>query len=551
MASRGDHLCEGCGNPAPLELPFCGSCGHANDPEMAGSAAPSPAPPRWQGPNGQALDHSADIALGMTGGPAGRELTRTPATPTAAAVGYDPPRAAPGLPAQPATAVAPPPPLPPTVAPLATHFPAGSAPGQASRPNRSRMAMLLAVVLAVLVAAVVSIALVSGGSDKGAKGATTTTVASAPAGSPAPSTASPPTVVAGTSSDPWAAQTLPSNTANYLYDISCSTTTTCWAVGKTGSCPQGVMCNSGGRAVIVATDDGGQTWEPQQYPTDSPLFSDGYLFSVSCGAPTACVAGGSGSQMVLLSTHDGGSTWVSDSYPSELSEGHIFGVFCKTASNCWAVGGASNTPFILATTDGGQSWKEQHVPSALGVSPNGLLTMGCTTTSNCVMAANAGGSLLILVTKDGGSNWSAQPYPASISAKSNDIGFVSCPTQSSCYISGSTTSIAGGAPVVLATHDGGAAWESVRFPSSLGLTAINWIRCAGGSHCWALASGASGPMILATTDGGSNWAAQPIPTNLGVSDKGLAGLTCPKVSACWVVGNNAADTNPVILAARG
>jgi photosystem II stability/assembly factor-like uncharacterized protein len=412
--------------------------------------------------------------------------------------------------------------------------------------------MLLALVVVVLVALVVTIAVVAGGSNKGAK-ATPTTLAHAPAGStasPNESTPSHPVVVAGTASNPWVAQTVPPNAASYLYDITCSTSKACVAVGKTGSCPQqGVMCNSGGYAVILATTDGGQTWETRSYPSNSSLFSNGYLFSVSCGSSTVCLAGGSGSQMVLLSSHDGGATWVSDSYPPELANGHIFQVYCKTASDCWALGGTS-TSFILATTDGGQSWTQQHVPSGLGINAVGLLTIGCVTTSNCVLAADAGGSLLILGTHDGGSSWSVRPYPSTIATKSSDIGFTSCSTKGSCYISGSTSSASGGPPVVVASHDSGSTWETVRFPSSLGLTSVNWIRCADGSHCWALVSGTSGPMMLASSDGGSSWAVQSIPSNVGLANRGLVGLACPDTSTCWAVGDNAANTAPVILAAR-
>jgi photosystem II stability/assembly factor-like uncharacterized protein len=409
----------------------------------------------------------------------------------------------------------------------------------------------------VLLVVSIAIVLASGGSKKGkgsGNGQAATTLApahtgttshgSTPASTP-PSTA----VVAGTSSDPWVAQTIPPGVATSLFDISCVSAKACWVVGTadrnttyctTSSCT--------GSAVILATKDGGQSWVTQQYPTNTGLGASGFLFSVSCGSSSTCSAGGSGDQMALLSTHDGGATWVNGHYPSGLAGGHIFQVVCVGADHCWALGGQSATPFILATTDGGQSWSQQKLPSGLGLSANGLHSIACATTSRCVIAAEASNSLVILTTNDGGSSWSKQPYSSSISAKTQALGFVSCPTKSDCYITGYNTSLSGGVPVILATHDGGSTWVSQSYPSSLGLAKLTWVKCSDGAHCWSVGTAASGAVIVATSDGGRSWATQSIPSGLGLSSQGLIDVSCPKTSACLVIGT--ANSTPVVLAAK-
>jgi photosystem II stability/assembly factor-like uncharacterized protein len=346
--------------------------------------------------------------------------------------------------------------------------------------------------------------------------------------------------LAGSPSNPWVQQTIPSDiTTGHLFAIWCASSQKCWAVGSNGP-----------SATILATTDGGQTWAAQNYPTNTGLASHGHLFSVTCGSPTACQAVGSGDQLSILSTHDGGANWVSDAYPSGLANGHLFTVFCATAATCWALGGdPTGTPVILNTTDGGQSWREQPYPSGLGLSGNGFLSIGCGNPSSCVIAANAGGTLVLLATSDGGQNWSVRPYPSSISAKTNGVGSISCPTVQACYLTGFTTSTAGGTPIILATHDGGTTWASQPYPSSLGLQTLDAIWCASGSDCWTLGSASSGPVILATSDGGSSWAPQAFPSSSGLGSNGLVGVACSGASACFIIGSGA-SSEPVIMGAK-
>ena len=63
--------------------------------------------------------------------------------------------------------------------------------------------------------------------------------------------------------------------------------------------------------------------------------------------------------------------------------------------------------------------------------------------------------------------------------------------------------------------------------------ALNGLRCASPSVCWAV--GASGT-IRATTNGGTSWSGQT-----SGSTASLTGVACPSTSVCWTVGATGID----------
>jgi photosystem II stability/assembly factor-like uncharacterized protein len=106
-----------------------------------------------------------------------------------------------------------------------------------------------------------------------------------------------------------ATQGIPGRTS--FDSISCSTASTCWATGQTsqstcqGSCPS----QPPDQAVIMATDNGGQTWESVHLPA-SPDVSLQYatVYPVSCPSAGLCFAVGTLSLTQLAS--DGGMSPV-------------------------------------------------------------------------------------------------------------------------------------------------------------------------------------------------------------------------------------------------
>lgn len=129
--------------------------------------------------------------------------------------------------------------------------------------------------------------------------------------------------------------------------ITCPTVNVCVGVGKQNyiiypppeaTVPMLVVYT----ALVVTTDDGGQTWSAQG-------FGDGDLTAVSCSSSTSCVALGSNgvtNQTYGLSSTDGGATWGVTTLASNSSL-VTSGVDCLAAMHCIAVGSANNSGYVV------------------------------------------------------------------------------------------------------------------------------------------------------------------------------------------------------------
>jgi photosystem II stability/assembly factor-like uncharacterized protein len=136
-----------------------------------------------------------------------------------------------------------------------------------------------------------------------------------------------------------------------------------WAVGE--------ATDSNGHAaggVILATSNGGATWEAQEAGSAS---ATGELDSIaSAGSSHLWAVGQADSNdtisAVIVATRDGGATWKAQDASDAGTRGGLISVAFADAERGWAVGAghwdeSTNTirPVILATSDGGETWKEQ------------------------------------------------------------------------------------------------------------------------------------------------------------------------------------------------
>jgi photosystem II stability/assembly factor-like uncharacterized protein len=192
----------------------------------------------------------------------------------------------------------------------------------------------------------------------------------------------------------WSPGTL-SGQAKQLWDISCSTTTRCWASIDTTP-----------GAAVVTTADGGRHWSTQTLPDATATLED-----ISCPTSINCFAVGttSGGASALLATSDGGATWISQTDPAGV-EGLDGVISCPTASDCVAliaVGEGIGTGAI-ATTDGGATWQTQSL--GIGGDP-GVTDLACPTPSFCMVATispNPHCLGTVAVTTDGGTTWQTE-----------------------------------------------------------------------------------------------------------------------------------------------
>ncbi len=297
-----------------------------------------------------------------------------------------------------------------------------------------------------------------------------------------------------------------------------------WAVGSGSS--------EDGASTVLATTNGGATWQEQTSGTTADLLSatfvdashgwlssrDSVLATTDGGADwTAHDAGISvtavsfadtlhgyavGPSGALATTTDGGASWQvhSNSTPREGLP-LLFSITFTDLDHGWAVGDG----IILATSDGGASWSAQTAGSGLHSvcfldASDGWAVGG----GRPSVGYSFGGARVILHTRDGGLSWQTQfTRPETSGGSFTDVDFIDA---GHGWAAGATTR---GRPCVARTTDGGASWKFVALAQRGGaVTAVSFVDDSRG---WATVR-EIGPhahyMICATTNGGLTWRRQ-------------------------------------------
>jgi len=267
------------------------------------------------------------------------------------------------------------------------------------------------------------------------------------------------------------------------------------------SCGDQTHCSAVGADTVISSSDGGSTWQSDSIPV-----SDVNLLGISCASASDCVATGLGDsnailapQAVVLATQDGGQTWQSATLPNGVTG--LGAVSCPTTTLCLAVGST-----VLQSTDGGQTWA---VVGVAGGFTGGLRAISCADADNCIAVAsnplgetdpNAAGTGI--VTTDGGDTWSPITLPAGTAA----VQSVTC-TADGCSAAGAGPTSS--APsFMVGTSTSGATWTSQQAPS--GMSEVTAMTCADAQDCVAVGVGPNGSYTASTSTGPSGtWTSQP------------------------------------------
>jgi photosystem II stability/assembly factor-like uncharacterized protein len=144
-----------------------------------------------------------------------------------------------------------------------------------------------------------------------------------------------------------------------------------WAVGGRGD-DNGDSVDG----VILATSDGGTTWQAQDASSaGSPTGLNAVSFvDATHGWAVGARGGSNGSQMghvgVILATSDGGTTWQVQDASSAGGDAQLYSVSFVDATHGWAVGDSVDSDkgyadgAILTTSNGGATWQAQNASSA-------------------------------------------------------------------------------------------------------------------------------------------------------------------------------------------
>jgi hypothetical protein len=226
----------------------------------------------------------------------------------------------------------------------------------------------------------------------------------------------------------WTVQTVPLPAEvirGRLEDVSCTSSTSCRAVGERGSTK-----SEGDGPLTVSWN--GTSWSVQSNPAGNRI-----LRSISCTSSTECLAVGTDSGTGVVVERWNGTSWSALADPG--SAGLLYSVSCSGSSDCTVAGtGSDGHPF--ASHWNGTTWSQ--LPEAPRLSFTELAwfeDIYCTSSSACygVGTYNLAPGISVLAASWNGSSWTLQDVPKPSSAV--ELNGVACLTSTSCEAVGSVS----------------------------------------------------------------------------------------------------------------
>ena len=272
----------------------------------------------------------------------------------------------------------------------------------------------------------------------------------------------------------------PKGTSDSLFGVSCPSARTCVAVGS--------AFHSAGRQNTALTEIwNGKRWRAQSVPA---ITGPSSLYAVSCTSASSCVAVGhtlGAPQHAISETWDG-KTWRLQVMPQLAKDTTLVGVSCPRARVCTAVGwnNATGNARPLALSWNGDSWQVQAVPLPHQATAGVFDAVSCTSARACTATGTdfshpAGPTL---AERWNGKTWRVQPTPnpADISLSSSEVALngVSCTSAKACTAIGEYTPDHAAAYFIESWN--GKRWrlEPAPHPSDFAHGALLGISCASG-----------------------------------------------------------------------
>ena len=240
------------------------------------------------------------------------------------------------------------------------------------------------------------------------------------------------------------------DSVSYLSGVSCTSPSSCTAVGYAGN-------SEGTRGAPLAERWNGVSWILQRTPHPAGA-TVGFLPAVSCLSAKSCIAVGffinhAGAGVTLAERWDG-VRWSIQRTPTPQAATYVqlVGVSCRVPGPCMAAGFFSivtGTEIMLAESSQRAAWSIQHTlyppnpPGATGVRFTGV---SCGSTRACTAVGffgTAAGVNDTLAERWNGTDWVIQQTPDPAGALSAALAGVSCPSPAACTAVGSVTDSTG------------------------------------------------------------------------------------------------------------
>ena len=360
----------------------------------------------------------------------------------------------------------------------------------------------------------------------------------------------------------WTVATSPSITEGALASVSCSTPTSCFAVGgvnvlstlveqwdgtkwsvvnapmATGpeanfSSLSSVSCASTTSCVAVAVSGAIETWNGTKWSLVADV--KGEFLGVSCASATMCFAVGIGNSALTFIERFNGTSWSTS--PNPKLAGELDGVSCASATSCLAVGEHGSGPTISEHWNG-TTWSVVKSPS-----PDGFESMlpgvSCGSATNCIAVGSfqppTFGPKHLFTEQWNGTSWSLTAPPSDVSQSA--LSSVSCVSATNCFAVGTDSS--GYTEQTLIEHWNGTTWSVMASPNASGTKASSLvsISCSSATNCLAVGSAqAQFVRTLVERWNGAHWSIVKNPKITTSGGNELSGVSCVSSTTCFAVG---------------
>ena len=325
-----------------------------------------------------------------------------------------------------------------------------------------------------------------------------------------------------------------------LRAVSCVTAADCKAVGQTYNSTSAVTRTlaerwNGTNWAIPATPN----------PTGSTYTT---LTGLACTSTTLCWAVGRTSKRPVIQRWNG-TGWALVAIPPVTGPGEtsFYGVSCPSAGVCWAVGDSGSNQGEGYTTQrnflarwNGSGWQSVAVPLPSGATGSGLADVACVTTTDCwaIGSKTVSGGERTVIVRWNGTAWTIVTSPNPTGSDDAMLSGISCSSATDCWAVGGSQSAS--AYRSLTMHWNGGAWTIVTSPNPTGSeSSLSDVTCPAISDCWAVGGTATASAYQPLTMhwNGTAWAIVTSPNPTG-SKSYLSDVTCPAISDCWAVGGS-------------
>jgi hypothetical protein len=224
-----------------------------------------------------------------------------------------------------------------------------------------------------------------------------------------------------------------------LYDVTCATSTRCFAVGYSDG--------RGGPSKAI------RVWNGRRW-ADSPSPQRNFetLYDVTCPRPALCFAVGrefpDGVDPIPLIERRSGGKWTAMNilapYPDS---GELLGAACTGPKNCIAVGRSFSESGdwrrgpsrAFAERWDGTRWRIIPVPHPSGAASSALSAVACRNAVECIAVGEleVDGIVRPLTQRWDGSRWTRESTPSPSGARSTTLSDIACPSASVCIAVGS------------------------------------------------------------------------------------------------------------------